>query len=65
LLEFVVEQRLPAFPELVGTLVEMADRATDQGRASSSKEGFGCRIRFAADGLVVQDQNGVERILND
>jgi hypothetical protein len=65
LLEFVVEQRLPAFPELVGILVEMTDRATDQGRASSSKKGFSCRIRLAANGLVVQDQNGIERIFND
>jgi len=65
MLKFLVEKYLPTLPELFGIPVEMPDRVPDKGRASSSKERFSCRIRFAADGLVVQDQNGVERIFND
>jgi hypothetical protein len=64
LLKFSVEKRFPAFPELVKILVEMTDGVSYESRAASSKEGFGCGIRFPANGLVVQDENGVECIFN-
>ena len=60
----MVEKRFPAFPELVEILVEMTDGVSYEGRAAASKEGFGCGIRFPTNGLVVQDENGVERIFN-